>query len=500
MTSTHVRTIVVAGGGTAGWMTAAALSKFLGAGYTIRLIESDEIGTIGVGEATIPHIRNFNHALGIDEDEFLRATQGTFKMGIEFRNWGALGDRYIHGFGALGQELDGTPFHHYWLRMQAEGKASGLEAYSINTAAPNKGKFMRALPEMTTSPLGQIVHAFHFDASLYARFLRRYAEQRGVLRTEGKVVRVLQREGDGFIEALELQNGERIGGDLFIDCSGMRALLIGQTLGVGYEDYSHWLPCDRAVAVPCESTGELIPLTRSTSHTAGWQWRIPLQSRIGNGHVYSSKFMSDDEATSILMANLDGKPLAEPRPIAFRPGRRQKSWDRNCVAIGLAAGFFEPIESTSIHLIQTGITRLLSLFPRAVFEAADIAEFNEQTAAEYAAIRDFIILHYKATERTDSAFWNYCREMPIPASLQHRMDLYRSNGRIVSKGIELFAEMSWLQVMHGQRIRANGHHPMADLHSSEEVNEFLVDVETVVGKCVAAMPTQAEFIAANCAA
>lgn len=500
MTSTHVRTIVVAGGGTAGWMTAAALSKFLGAGTTIRLIESDEIGTIGVGEATIPHIRSFNHALGIDEDEFLRATQGTFKLGIEFRNWGAIGDRYIHGFGALGQELDGTPFHHYWLRMRAEGKASDLEAYSINTAAPNQGKFMRALPEMTSSPLGQIVHAFHFDASLYARFLRKYAEQRGVLRTEGKVVRVLQREGDGFIDSLELQNGERIDGDLFIDCSGMRALLIGQTLGVGYEDYSHWLPCDRAVAVPCESAGELNPLTRSTAHSAGWQWRIPLQSRIGNGHVYSSKFMSDDEAIAILMANLDGKPLAEPRPIAFRPGRREKSWDRNCVAIGLAAGFFEPIESTSIHLIQTAITRLLSMFPRAGFEQADIAEFNAQTAAEYAQIRDFIILHYKATERTDSAFWNYCREMPIPVSLQHRIDLYRSNGRIFRKNMELFAEMSWLQVMHGQRIEAGGYHPMADLHSSEEVNEFLVDVETVVGKCVAAMPTQAEFIAANCAA
>jgi tryptophan halogenase len=500
MTSTHVRTIVVAGGGTAGWMTAAALSKFLGTDYTIRLIESDEIGTIGVGEATIPHIQAFNRALGIDEDEFLRATCGTFKLGIEFRNWGAIGDRYIHGFGTIGQELDGVPFHHYWLRMASEGAASDLHAYSINTAAPLKGKFMRARPDMPTSPLGHIAHAFHFDASQYARFLRRYAEQRGVQRTEGKVVRVLQREGDGFIDALELQSGEQVRGDLFIDCSGMRALLIGQTLGVGYEDYSQWLPCDRAVAVPCESAGELLPLTRSTAHTAGWQWRIPLQSRIGNGHVYSSKFMSDDEATAILMANLDGKPLAEPRPIAFRPGRRQQSWDRNCVAIGLAAGFFEPIESTSIHLIQTGITRLLSMFPRAGFDQADIAEYNAQSATEYAAIRDFIILHYKATERTDSPFWNYCREMAIPDSLQHRLDLYRSNGRIFRKNEELFAEVSWLQVMHGQRVRANGYHPMADLHSSDEVSAFLADIERVVGKCVEAMPSQAEFIAAHCAA
>jgi tryptophan halogenase len=500
MTSPHVRTIVVAGGGTAGWMTAAMLSKALGSDYTIRLIESEQIGTIGVGEATIPHIRAFNRALGIDEDEFLRATQGTFKLGVEFRNWGALGDRYIHGFGSIGQELDGVPFHHYWLRMASEGKASGLGAYSINTAAPLKDKFMRARPDMATSPLGHIVHAFHFDAGLYARFLRRYSEQRGVTRTEGKVVRVLQREGDGFIEALQLESGERIAGDLFIDCSGMRALLIGEALGVGYEDYGHWLPNDRALAVGCESAGPLTPVTRATAHSAGWQWRIPLQSRIGNGHVYSSKFMSDDEAASILMANLDGKPLGDPRPVSFRPGRRHKSWDRNCVAIGLAAGFFEPIESTTIYMIQTGITRLLSMFPRAGFEAADIAEYNEQTAAEYAAIRDFIILHFKATKRTDSPFWNYCREMAIPDSLQQRLDLYRSNGRIFRKNEELFGVVSWLQVLHGQHVRANGYHPMADRHSSEQVGAFLADIEGVVGKCVEAMPGHAEFVAAHCAA
>ncbi|MES2148900.1 MAG: tryptophan halogenase family protein [Pseudomonadota bacterium] len=500
MISSHVRTVVVAGGGTAGWMAAAALSKFLGPDTTIRLIESDEIGTIGVGEATIPHIRTFNAALGIDEDVFLRATSGTFKLGIEFRNWGAIGERYIHGFGSIGQELDGIPFHHYWLRMVSEGAAADLQAYSINTAAPPKGKFMRARPDMPTSPLGHIVHAFHFDASAYARFLRGYCEQRGVQRTEGKVVRVLQREADGFIEALELENGEQVRGDLFIDCSGMRALLIGQALGVGYEDYSHWLPCDRAVAVPCESAGELLPLTRATAHTAGWQWRIPLQSRIGNGHVYSSKFMSEDEATAILMANLDGEALAEPRPLAFRPGRRHKAWERNCVALGLAAGFFEPIESTSIHMIQTGITRLLSMFPRAGFEQADIDEYNAQSAAEYAAIRDFIILHYKATLRTDSPFWNYCREMAVPDSLRHRLELYRSNGRIFRKNEELFAEVSWLQVMHGQGVRAGGYHPMADRHTSEEVGAYLDDIERVIGKCVEAMPKQCDFIAANCAA
>ncbi|HEU4852881.1 MAG TPA: tryptophan halogenase family protein [Telluria sp.] len=501
MTSPHVRTIVIAGGGTAGWMTAAALSKVLGADYTIRLVESEQIGTIGVGEATIPLIREYNRALGIDEDEFLRATQGTFKLGVEFRNWGALGDRYIHGFGTIGQPLDAIPFHHYWMRMAAEGKASDLRNYSINTAAPLQQKFMRARPDMANSPLGHIVHAFHFDAGLYARFLRKYSEQRGVERIEGKVVRVLQREPDGFIDALQMENGDLIKGDLFIDCSGMRAMLIGQALGVPFEDYSHWLPNDRALAVPCEAApGDLVPVTRATAHKAGWQWRIPLQSRIGNGHVYSSRFMGDDEAASILMNNLEGKPLGEPRPISFKPGRRVRGWDRNCVAVGLAAGFFEPIESTTIHMVQTSIARLISMFPRAGFEQADIDEYNAQSAIEYATTRDFIILHFKATRRNDSPFWDYCREMSIPESLQHRIELYRSNGRIFRKNEELFAEVSWLQVMHGQHIQAGGYHPLADKHSSEQVKAYLDDIERVVGKCVDAMPTHADFIAANCAA
>ena len=500
MISTHVRTIVIAGGGTAGWMAAAALSKALGPDYAIRLVESEQIGTIGVGEATIPHIREFNRALGIDENEFLRATNGTFKLGVEFRNWGALGDRYIHGFGTIGQPLDGVPFHHYWLRMAKEGKAADLGAYSINTAAPLQEKFMRARPDMATSPLGHIAHAFHFDAGQYARFLRAYSEERGVRRIEGKVVRVTQREGNGFIDSLVLESGEQVKGDLFIDCSGMRALLIGQTLGVAFEDYGHWLPNDRALAVACESSGEMVPVTRATAHKAGWQWRIPLQSRIGNGHVYSSSFMGDDEAASILLANLEGKPLGDPRPISFRPGRRVQGWDRNCVAIGLAAGFFEPIESTTIHMIQTGIARLLSMFPRAGFEQADIDEYNQQSAAEYAAIRDFIILHFKATTRTDSPFWNYCREMSVPDSLQHRIELYRSNGRIFRKNEELFAEVSWLQVMHGQHIRAGGYHPLADRRPADQVKAFLDDVGAVVGKCVDVMPTHKEFVAANCAA
>lgn len=495
-----IQNIVIVGGGTAGWMTAMSLSKLLKEQYHIELVESDEIGIIGVGEASIPHLAAFNASLGIDEDEFLRATQGTFKLGIEFVNWGAIGDRYMHGFGKIGQELDGLPFQHYWLRMADEGKASPLGAYSINTAAPQSAKFMRARQDMKGSPLGDVVNAFHFDASLYARYLRKLAEENGVVRTEGKVVRVEQRDTDGFIASVVLENGSSVSGDFFIDCSGIRGLLIEQTLKMGYEDWSHWLPCDRAIAVPCESANPLLPYTRSTAHSAGWQWRIPLQHRLGNGHVYSSKFMGSDEAQSILLNNLDGKQLAEPRHIAYVPGRRSKVWDRNCVAIGLAAGFFEPIESTNIHLIQTAIARLLALFPRMGFDQADVDEFNAQAKTEYERIRDFIILHYKATERNDSPFWNYCRTMDVPETLQHRMDLYRSNARLFRDGTELFAELSWLQVMHGQRVKANAYHPLADLQPKEVVIEFLSDIEQVIGKCVDAMPTHAEFIAANCAA
>lgn len=499
MTHAPVRNIVIVGGGTAGWMTAAAMSKLLGNACCIRIIESDEIGIIGVGEATIPHITEFNRALGIDEDDFLRATRGTFKLGIEFVNWGAIGDRYIHGFGSVGQPTDALPLHHFWLRMARLGKARPLEAYSINTAAPRAAKFMRANKDMAGSPLGDIVHAFHFDAGLYARYLRNYAEKLGVVRTEGKIVQVQQREPDGFIDAVVMESGERIAGDFFIDCSGMRGLLIEQTLKSGYEDWSHWLPCDRALAVPCESAGPLLPMTRSTAHAAGWQWRIPLQHRTGNGHIYCSNFMGQDEATAILMKNLDGAPLAEPRPLKFLTGRRKQFWNRNCVAVGLSSGFLEPLESTSIHLIQTAISRIINFFPRAGFDAADIAEYNAMTNWEYERIRDFLVLHYKTTERDDSAFWNYCRNMPIPDSLQRKIDLFSSNGRIYRDGEELFAVTSWLQVMVGQRIAPRGNHPLADLRPESEVAAYLSNVEQVVAKCVKVMPMQAEFIAKNCA-
>ena len=500
MLNKNIRDIVIVGGGTAGWMTAAAIVRVLKGDYRIRLVESDDIGIIGVGEASIPHIATFNSMLRIDEDEFLRATQGTFKLGIEFVNWGGVGDRYVHGFGKMGPHLDGLPFHHFWLRQALAGKAADLSRYSINTAAALQSKYMRAPEDMAGSPLSDIVHAYHFDASLYARYLRGLAEQGGVRRTEGKVAQVLQHAETGFIEAVVMESGERIGGDLFVDCSGLRGLLIEQTLKTGYEDWSHWMPCNRAIAVPCSPVEPLIPMTRATAHTAGWQWRIPLQHRIGNGHVYCSRFMDDKEATSILLDNLDGRQLAEPRYISYVPGRRRKIWNRNCVAIGLAAGFFEPIESTNIHLIQTGIQRLLTMFPRAGFDQADIDEANAQAQTEYERIRDFIVLHYKATERDDSPFWNYCRTMAIPDSLQHKIDLYRSNGRLVHAELDLFGEVSWLQVLHGQRIRAQGYHPFADVRPASEVAEFLGDVEKVIQKCVDFMPTHAEFIRQHCAA
>lgn len=500
MTVSPVRNIVVVGGGTAGWMTASALSKILGQAYAIRLVESDEIGIIGVGEATIPHINEFNRALGIDEDAFLRATQGTFKLGIEFVNWAGLGERYIHGFGRVGQATDGLPFHHFWLRMARLGLAAPLGAYSINTAAPRQGKFMRPPQDMPGSPLADIAHAFHFDASLYARYLRAYAEKRGVVRTEGKIAQVLQREPDGFIDTLVLQSGERIAGDFFIDCTGLRGLLIEQTLRSGYEDWSHWLPCDRAIAVPCESAGTLLPMTRSTAHGAGWQWRIPLQHRTGNGHVYSSGFMGQDEATSILVRNLDGVAMAEPRHIRFLTGRRKRFWVRNCVAVGLASGFLEPLESTSIHLIQTAISRIANFFPHSGFDAADIDEYNLQTQREYEHIRDFLVLHYKATKRDDSDFWRYCRNMSIPDTLQRKIDLFGSNGRIYPAKEDLFTEMSWLQVMVGQGIQPRGYHPFADLRSDAEVAAYLGNVEQVIAKCVTVMPAQAEFIARHCTA
>ncbi|MFM8665790.1 MAG: tryptophan halogenase family protein [Betaproteobacteria bacterium] len=495
-----LKKIVVLGGGTSGWMSASALAKVLRGQYDITLVESDDIGTIGVGEATIPMISLFNRMLEIDEDEFMRQTKASFKLGIEFVNWGRLGDRYIHGFGVIGQDNWTVDFHQYWLKQHLAGKAKPLEAYSINTAACLKNKFMRPRTDLPNSPLSQVAYAFHFDAGLYARYLRAYSEGLGVKRVEGIVQEVYTRPEDGHVQSLRLKSGTVVEGDFFIDCSGFRGILIEETLKTGWEDWSHWLPCDRAVAVPCENARELTPYTRSTARTAGWQWRIPLQHRIGNGHVHSSKFISEDEATALLMSNLDGAPLAEPRTIKFRTGKRNRAWNANVVSVGLASGFVEPLESTSIHLVQMGIAHLLTYFPAAGFSDVDRAEYNRLMSLEYEWVRDFIILHYKATERTDTPFWNHVRTMEIPASLQHRIDLFKTHGRVFREGNELFMKPSWLQVMHGQRLRPQGYHPLTDLIPEEEIAQYLDGIDKVIQACVDVMPDHAAFIQEHCAA
>lgn len=499
MQDNRVKEVVIVGGGTAGWMAAACFSKVLSREFNIRLIESDEISTVGVGEATIPQIKLFNNVLELDDDDFVKKTQGTFKLGIQFVDWGRLGDSYIHGFGNIGQDLGLIQFHHYWLKKHLNGEAANIGDYSLNTAAAPKGKFMRAV-DIGNSPLSSIANAYHFDAGLYARYLRNYAEARGVKRLEGKIVNTLLRGNDGFIDSVMMESGERVTGDLFVDCSGFRGLLIEQALKTGYEDWTHWLPCDRAVAVPCASSGPPTPFTRSTARSAGWQWRIPLQHRVGNGHVFSSKFMSEDEATSILLRNLDGEKLAEPRTLRFVTGRRKKYWNKNCVAIGLASGFMEPLESTSIHLIQTHIARLISFWPDKSFNQVDIDTYNQQADFEFERIRDFLIAHYHVTERDDSPFWNYCRTMDVPPALKQKLELFKANGRFFREADELFGVTSWVQVLLGQRLEPRGYHPMVDNLSKGELNEFVGNIKAVIEKCVDAMPMHQEFIEQNCKA
>ncbi len=500
MENQAIKDIVIVGGGTAGWMTAAALSSMLNGRYNIRLVESDEIGIVGVGEATIPMIQRFNRVVGIDENEFMRETMGSFKLGIEFVNWGRLGERYMHGFGRMGQDLATVPFDQYWHKMRALGKAAPLEEYSITRMAAKAGRFMPARTDVPNSPLGDIAYAYHFDASLYAKYLRALSEARGVTRIEGKITRAIQREPDGFIESIELESGQRVEGELFIDCSGFRGLLIEQALETGYEDWTHWLPADRALAVPCESAPSITPYTRATAHKSGWQWRIPLQHRTGNGHVYCSRFISDDEAAATLLANLDGRALAEPRLIKFQTGMRKQAWNRNVVAIGLSSGFLEPLESTSIHLIQSSIARLVELFPDRRFSDVDRAEFNRQSRFEYERVRDFIILHYHLNQRTDSAYWLECANMAIPETLRQKMDLYRSRGKVVRVDNELFSEVGWLQVFEGQNMPLDGYHPLADTQSEADIAEYMESVREVIRKCVEVMPSHDEYIARHCAA
>ncbi|MEO6968243.1 MAG: tryptophan halogenase family protein [Rhodanobacteraceae bacterium] len=501
MTGMGIKDIVIVGGGTAGWMAAATFAKVFSDACTVRLIESEEIGTVGVGEATVPHLKLFNQVLEIDEIDFIKTVKGTFKLGIQFVDWARIGDSYIHGFGTIGHDYGMLPFHQYWIKARRMGKAADIGAYSLNTAAAPRGKFMASASDVPpTSPLANIAYAYHFDAGLYAKYLRGYAEARGVRRTEGKVVQVVQRPDDGFIEAVMLESGERIEGDLFIDCSGFRGLLIEQTLHAGYEDWTHWLPCDRAVVAPSENSGSLTPYVRATARDAGWQWRIPLQHRCGNGYVYSSAHVSDDEAAATLLKHIDGRALAEPRVLRFTAGQRKKVWDRNVVAIGLSSGFLEPLESTSIYLIQSGIARLVNLFPDAGFSQVIIDRYNAQAAFEIERIRDFLILHYCATERDDTPFWNHCRTMPIPGPLAETIRLFRDSGRFYRNAEEMFALTSWVQVMLGQRIEPRGYHPGVDQLPDERLLELTNGVQKVIATCVDAMPTHEQFISRYCAA
>jgi tryptophan 7-halogenase len=483
----RIRDIVIVGGGTAGWMTAAALAKVVGAqSYSITLVESDDIGTVGVGEATIPAIRLFNKLLGIEEDTFVRETHATFKLGIEFVDWSRLGHTYLHPFGLFGPDMNGIAFSHYWLRaLQAGGNPDNVR-FIAEGEAMRLNRFLRTAQPAPDMP--RINYAFQFDASLYAAFLRSFAEKRGVVRREGRVMTVERDKNDGGIASIILADGAVVRGDFFIDCSGFRGLLIEGALQAGYDDWSRWLPCNRAVAVPCDRVGDIAPYTRSTAREAGWQWRIPLQHRTGNGYVFSDAFISEGEATEALLGRLDGPAQAEPKMLRFVSGRRRKGWVANCVALGLASGFLEPLESTSIHLIQTGISTLLALFPSHRLDQPMADRFNHDMDAQYDSIRDFIIAHYKVTTRDDTPFWRYCRDMDVPDSLTARLERFRRRGEVLVENHELFRESNWFPVLYGQGLVPEAYHPLADVLSDDDLGLRLAGVRRAIQRRVDGMP------------
>ena len=490
-----IRSILIVGGGTAGWMTAAALAHALPRGCAITLVESDEIGTVGVGEATIPPIRLFNETLGIDEAEFLRETRGSFKLGIEFVDWGRVGHRYFHPFGSYGKPFDMLPVHQHWLAARAAGSTVPLDDLSMAWGAAKRGRF--APPLSDPRSIGSTFdHAYHFDAGLYAAFLRRRAQARNVTRVEGKVANVTLNGETGHVGSVTLADGRTMEADFFIDCSGFRGLLIEGALGTGYQDWTHWLPCDRAVAVPCARAAATTPYTRSTAREAGWQWRIPLQHRTGNGYVYCSRFLSDDEAADTLLRSLDGDALGDPRPLRFVTGRRNLFWNRNVVAIGLASGFMEPLESTSIHLIQAGIAKLLALFPTRNFDASVTDEYNRIATGEFERIRDFIVLHYKLTQRQDSPLWRACAAMPIPDTLAARIDHFRRDGRLISREHDLFGAASWTAVHVGQfNLPARGDPLTAYLPDPAASRAYVEKLATAIARAAETMPAHDAYVA-----
>ena len=493
MPAERTYTIVIVGGGTAGWMSAAALARFAPPGHRIELVESEAIGTVGVGEATIPAIRLFNEALGLDEGEFLRETKASYKLGIEFAGWLREGHSYMHAFGTVGRQLGLLPFRHYWMRAQALGFAKPLAHYAVNEVAARTGRMATGV---SGPGIPEMPWAYHFDAGLYAGFLRNYSEARGVTRHEGKIAGVRHAD-NGDIAAVMTDDGREVAGDFFIDCSGFRGLLIEQELATGYEDWREWLPCDRAFAVPCEASGNFTPYTRSTARSAGWQWRIPLQHRIGNGYVYCSDSISDDEAAATLLANLDGPALAEPRPLQFVTGRRKQVWNRNVLAVGLASGFMEPLESTSIHLIQSAITRFLTVLPSGPTDPAIVAGFNRRSAEEFERIRDFLILHYWANRR-DEPFWARCREMELPDTLKARIEEFEAACLIQPGMDELFTEVAWFQVLVGQGVECRGWNPIVDRYPEDDLRGFLGSIEQACIETVRPLPLHIDFLASVC--
>ena len=491
-----LRSIVILGGGTAGWMAAAALSKaWQHPNRPIVLIESDDIGTVGVGEASVPSLRIFNRLLGIDVADFIRECNGTFKLGIEFVGWGGVGRRYMHPFTGYGLNGNDEMFMPLWLKharlTSCEGKTCDLDEYNLSSLASTVGCFSLDGPPLN--------HAYHFDATLYAQYLRRHAESRGVIRIEGKAAHIKRDDATGHILSVQLESGQVVSGDFFIDCSGFRALLIGEALQTPYEDWSRWLPCDRAVATGCETTGTLVPYTRSTADAAGWRWRIPLQHRTGNGYVYASAWIDDDAAERRLLETLDGEASGPVRRLRFVTGRRRQAWVGNCLALGLAAGFMEPLESTSIHLIQSSILRLISLFPDKGFEPAEIAEFNRQTADEYDDIRDFLITHYKLTERDDTPFWRHCRDMAVPDRVTDAIALFQARGRLGKRPVHLFSPQSWLAVLVGQGGLPRGDDPLLEDVQPQALAHQMRDLRETLGKLVDRMPRHEDVLKGLCA-
>ncbi|NMR26668.1 tryptophan 7-halogenase [Pseudoalteromonas sp. NEC-BIFX-2020_015] len=493
----NIKQVVIAGGGSAGWMTAAALSKLLGEHVNITLVESAQIGTVSVGEATIPQIRQFNQLIGIDENEFLSATSGTFKLGIEFIDWGQIGQQYMHPFGPYGVNLNGIAFHHYWLKSVKNTNPAPILDYCLEGHAAKLNRFDRIVGQ-TTKGHSTLNYAFHFDAVKYAEFLSTLAIKQGVKHIQGTISQVTIEPSNGHIKDLILDDGQVISGELFIDCTGFKGRLINQALHVGFESWQHWLPCDSAIAIASESLPELKPYTQATAHNAGWQWQIPLQHRVGNGRVFASGFTSAEQQIVQLAAQLPSKAMTEPRQLNWQNGRRLKAWQKNCVAIGLSAGFLEPLESTGLQFIQSAILRLISLFPSCAMAKVDADTYNRYTEQEITAVRDFIICHYKVTKRSDSEFWRYCQHMDVPNTVSERLALFAQNGRLFRENNELFNELSWFSVLHGQGIEPQGYHPLVNSLSDAACEQYMQQIKTMIGQTARSLPMHSEYVARHC--